>query len=107
MFDNTIGGWATSSEKLPQQMYHLRATSINNRVLIFGIHVLFIIYLPDQRNIIITGGEGGYDVIHVYDDILEYIPKENSIVTVGKMTKPRAHHAVSVVQAEDYLMWCN
>ena len=46
-------------------------------------------------------GDGDY-----YDDILEYDPEEDSIIPVGQMTQPRVYHAVSVVQAQDYAMWC-
>ena len=40
------------------------------------------------------------------DDILEYDPEEDTMITVGHMTQARAQHAVSVIQAEDYLQWC-
>ena len=41
-----------------------------------------------------------------YDDILEYDPEGDSMVTVGHMTRARSQHAISVVQAGDYLQWC-
>jgi len=87
IFDTNLGNWATSGAKLPQPMDSLRATNINDRVLIFGGY---------------AKGSG-----MSYDDILEYDPEEDSIVIVGKMTRARSSHAVSVVQAEDYLQWCN
>ena len=36
MFDPSLGSWAMKA-KLPQALEGLRATNINNRVLIFGI----------------------------------------------------------------------
>ena len=41
-----------------------------------------------------------------YDDILEYDPEEDTMTTVGHMTRARSQHAISVVQAGDYLQWC-
>ena len=40
------------------------------------------------------------------DDIVEYDPEEDTIIPVGHMIETRAFHAVSVVQAADYLQWC-
>ena len=36
-FDPMVGSWATSDAKLPQPLEGMKAASINNRVLIFGI----------------------------------------------------------------------
>ena len=44
--------------------------------------------------------------VHDSDEILEYNPEDDTITTVGHMTEARGGHAVSVVQAEDYLQWC-
>ena len=41
-----------------------------------------------------------------YDDILEYDPEGDTMTTVGHMTRPRSMHAISVVQAADYLPGC-
>ena len=41
-----------------------------------------------------------------YDDILEYDPEGDTMTTVGHMTRARSQHAISVVQAGDYLQWC-
>ena len=55
-----------------------------------------------HRNIIIAGGYGdGYR-----DDILEYDIMEDTFHETGKMLQHRDDHAVSVVQIEDYSMWC-
>ena len=43
---------------------------------------------------------------HFYDDILEYVPSEDAIQIIGQMIQPRVYHAVSVVQVQDYSMWC-
>ena len=49
---------------------------------------------------------GGRGVDKYYDDILEYEPEEGSILIVGHMTQTRVYHAVSVVEAQDYVPWC-
>ena len=36
-FDPMVGSWVTSDAKLPQPMQGMKAASINNRLLIFGI----------------------------------------------------------------------
>ena len=54
------------------------------------------------HTIIIAGGYDGDD----RDDILEYHPEEDTITTVGHMIQARESHAVSVVQADDFLQWC-
>ena len=64
-----------------------------------------------HRNIIIAGGFGGdgnyYDSsASAHDDILEYNPEKDYMVTVGQMTQARAWNAVSVVQAQDFSVWC-
>lgn len=86
VFDPSVGSW-TLGAKLPWPVSGMRAININDRVLIFG-------------------GENYIGTSHYYDDILEYDPEEDSMVTVGHLTQTRAWHAISVVQAEDYSMWC-
>ena len=54
----------------------------------------------------ITGGRLS-DAPYQIDDIVEYDPEEDTIIPVGHMIETRAFHAVSVVQAADYLQWCN
>ena len=49
---------------------------------------------------------GGSYFVHYYDTILEYDTEEDVIITVGQMIEARDHHAVSVVQSEDYSKWC-
>ena len=66
-------------------MSGLRAANIDGLVLIFGG----------------SGGGGIY-----YDDILEYDPERDSMVLVDRMIQPRLDHTVSVVQIQDYAMWC-
>ena len=84
-FDSDLGSWATSIAKLPQTMSGLRAANIDGRVMIFGG----------------SGGGGSY-----YDGILEYDLEEDTMVSVGHMMQPRLDHAVSVVQSQDYVQWC-
>ena len=54
--------------------------------------------------------KGGYHYVgngNYYDDILEYDPKEDTILSVGTMIQTtRAYHVVSVVQVQNYSMWC-
>ena len=59
-----------------------------------------------DRKITIAGGEYYIGGSTYYDDILEYDPEEDSLVTAGQMTRPRAWHAISVVNTEQYDMWC-
>ena len=50
---------------------------------------------------------GGYGYDGYYsEEILEYDPEEDSLVTVGQMTQARAWHAITVVQTEEYDQWC-
>ena len=56
-----------------------------------------------HMHIIIAGGFGGRSDS---DDILEYDPKEDAILSVGRMVEAREGHAVSVVQVQDYSIWC-
>ena len=42
----------------------------------------------------------------VSDDILEYDPVEDSVVSVSQMILARRMHAVNVVQVQDYAQWC-
>jgi len=82
-FTSDEDSWTTTGAKLPQPMSGLRAANIDDRILIFG------------------GRDG-----RVYDDILEYNPNEDSMVVVGHLTQARGYHAVSVVQAQDFSVWC-
>ena len=54
----------------------------------------------------IAGGWNWIDYNYSSDDILEYHPENDTITTVGHMIQARNGHAVSVVQADDYLPWC-
>ena len=49
---------------------------------------------------------GGYADQHAYDDILEYDIMEDEFHETGNMLQARRYHAVSVVQIQDYSMWC-
>ena len=50
---------------------------------------------------------GGYDDDGNFVDILEYDPEEDSMLLVGEMIQARSYHAISVVQAQHYAMWCH
>ena len=43
LYDSVAGTWTTAGAKLPRPMMELKATNINNRVLIFGINIAFVI----------------------------------------------------------------
>ena len=63
--------------------------------------LVFILFLSSTRyfrNILIAGGLDR----NTYDDILEYNPEDDAMRYVGKMTRIRAGHAVSVVEAQDF-----
>ena len=104
-FDPMVGSWAASA-KLPQAIIGIRATNINDRVLIFGIINLDSCHkrCRDSRNIMIAGGLDSSS--NVLDDILEYDLVEDTIIPVGHMIQARFMHAISVVKVEDYLQWC-
>ena len=42
VYDPSVGSWVVAGAKLPRPMYGLRATNIDDRVLIFGI--FFLLY---------------------------------------------------------------
>ena len=42
VYDPSVGTWVEAGAKLPRPMYGLRATNIDDRVLIFGI--FFLLY---------------------------------------------------------------
>ena len=117
ILDMVVGSWAVSGAKLPQEAMGLRAINFDNRVLIFGndnSDSLFRVQssYPIQASkyswfhiIFIVGGVqcGGDN----YDDILAYIPEDDTFHHVGHMIYGRFDHALSIVQAEDYLPWCH
>ena len=43
LYDSVSGTWTTAGAKLPSPSYELRATNINNKVLIFGKNISFVI----------------------------------------------------------------
>merc|ERR1711971_1542538 len=61
--DTGSSNWVTSGAKLPRPMYGLRAANIDDRVLIFG----------------------GHEKWNECDDILEFKPDEDAIVSLGQM----------------------
>ena len=89
-------------------MSGLKATNIKARVLLFGNGNREINHNTTDltQDILIAGGEYYIGGSTYYDDILEYDPEEDSLVTVGQMTEARAWHAITVVQTEEYDQWC-
>ena len=98
-FDRKLGSWVASGAKLPRPMYGLRAANIDDRALVI---IFCSTHSRYHMNLIIAGGYGG----GYRDDILEYDPDEDSMVPVGHMTQARSYHALSVVQVQDYVQWC-
>ena len=43
LYDSVFGTWTTAAAKLPSPSFALRATDINDKVLIIGINISFII----------------------------------------------------------------
>ena len=102
-FAGDDGAWTTTGARLPRPMEGLRAATIDDRVLIFGNYTLFITHKIYHRNILFAGGR---DNSYYSDDILEYDPDKDSMIVVGRMSQDRGLHAVSVVQAQDFSVWC-
>ena len=48
LYDSVAGTWTTAGAKLPSPSHGLRATNINNKVLIFGINISFVIQRYNQ-----------------------------------------------------------
>ena len=73
--------------------------------MIVCLSLVLILYSSHNRYhriILLTGGFSGT----AFDDILEYDIMEDKIHEIGRMLQERSTHAVSVVQVEDYSMWC-
>lgn len=83
-FDPDLGFWSAGAA-LPSPRQFLRATSIDNRILLFG-------------------GNDWSDT--VLDTILEYDISGDSYTQIGTMTEARKWHAISVVQYADFSRWC-
>merc|ERR1712110_738244 len=82
IFDPSLGSWRAGAA-LPSPRMGLRATNIDNRVLLFG------------------GSDGSY-----LDTILEYDITGDSYTQIGTMTQARGEHAISVVKYQDFSEWC-
>ena len=91
--------WRTVAGKLPFVMGYMKATTINNRVLIFGNYYHFTYYL---LHIAFIGGYFGY----YRKNIIEYNHKTEEWQEISAMKEARAGHAVTVVSWEDFADWC-
>ena len=50
LYDSDAGTWTTAGAKLPSRRRWLRATNINDKILIFGINFSFVIQLKVDDN---------------------------------------------------------
>ena len=101
LYDSVAGTWTTAGAKLPSPLNGLRATNINNKVLIFGINISFVIQRYNQGLIIVGGYAGGSR-----DTILEYDMEQDTMQEIGNMRDARSQHAITVVQYSDFSQWC-
>ena len=102
IFDPSLGSWRAGAE-LRRPRSRLRATNIDNRVLLFGINILLAF---NMSYIILTHTlAGGYDGSYL-NTILEYNITGDSYKEIGTMIQTRTYHAVSVVKYEDFSEWC-
>ena len=100
----TSGGYTSSTEiyknnnwtlvaPLPQARFYVSAATLDNSVFVFGKNN----HIHCQSGIIVNYSPGGSDG-GTRDDILRFIPANNTWMDAGKMTTPR--HAVAVAPRE-------
>ena len=94
--------WKTVAGKLPVGTSGLRAITINNRVLLFGMIMNYHIFWFLIRRFL-----GGWDGFNVYNNILEYNPEIEEWQEVGAMEEERYVSGVSLVSYADYADMCN
>ena len=95
---------------LPRPMYGVRVVTLNNRVLLFGEDIILI--LGNTMIPIFIGGKERQRAQEGYRyedkelaDILQFSDL-NLWTKVGEMSKPRANHAVSIVDMNDFKYHC-
>ena len=88
---------------LPQAREGLSAATLNNSVFVFGennnfyCQSVFIMYSPGGYAVACCPYAGGSR-----DDILRFIPANNTWMDAGKMTTPRHAHRVALREVSDY-----
>ena len=110
IFDPSLGSWRAGAA-LPSPRSDLRATNIDNRVLLFSYDILLTFYIGDDNSVqslIILAGGKEKDGLYTtkLDTILEYNITGDSYTQIGTMIQARADHAISVVKYEDFSEWC-
>ena len=85
LYEPASGLWRIIEAKLPSPTDGLKATTVDNRVLIMG---------------------GRDDDNNSLDAILEFDMETETFSELGHMQEARDAHAVSVVNTEQYLEWC-
>ena len=90
--------WRTVSGKLPRAMYDMKAATINERILLFGIY-----YFMSEMFFIFQTLGGSYSYSN---NILEYNPGTETWQEIGTSKEARWNHAVSIVSYMDYAGWC-
>ena len=92
---------------LPRPMEGVRVVTLNNRVLLFGEKIIFKALLT-MIPIFIGGEEIAQGEYKERADILQFSDseEEDKWTKVGEMSKPRANHAVSIVDMNDFKYHC-
>ena len=106
-YDHSTGRWVITRAKLPTLMTSLRAITIDNRILIFGmIFLCLCLFLHSNLFVVFPGGNKFDGEQKTSDTILEYDITGDSYKEIGHMLDKRFSHAVSVVQYSDFSPWC-
>ena len=95
--------WNTIAEKLPDRIRGVRATTINNRILIFGNYELFLYCYFNSYS---GGGSWQGPEFLAMKHIMEYNQEKEKWTKIGEMTEGRRWHAVSVIDFAGYEKHC-
>ena len=102
--------WTTSGA-LPSPRYWLRGATLDNKVVITGTNsdTLIIIRhdLYKHYNSLHNAGGTYWDGSTYYDDVLEYDEQKREWNKIGSMSITRSFHAVTVVNINSIMEYCN
>ena len=100
--------WAISGP-LPSPRQVLRAVTLDNKIFVTGTYSIYRQGLYDTCCTCIAGGVGNYDGndYPIYDDILELDKTERVWKNAGAMSVKRYDHAVSAINYNSILEYCN
>ena len=103
--------WSFVGE-LPTAIWGMSATTLDNKVLLFGkIHIAYykliilIVFLITYIYITVSSS-GGRDASDS-NRIQEFSPETEEWSVIGAMEETRRHNRVSVVSFVNYKKWCN